>query len=347
MGRAARAKRERPRRLRGEAGRLARRCSDHEAGLEDRYPGCWEQLEQLRVTESGWPDTCLLPSIAAVAVVRGSGPETAPWTPEEAGALVPLSAMFAWRWGRQIVRVDPDLAEALAATRLDESLPSDSLLSLPGWCLYLAQTGPHGRLGAYFFLDWNLDRHATELVVLVDYEDGHNIAIAVDLAGESLAEGIDRSLAEARQTRAALGKDGGWSPDLVTGLDGPDSGERLEQTVQPLIATALYLCSAEPDLVDPSGRYDKLRKPSAPAAHPVSWELGWRVGAKLRSARSADATDSGGSHAKPRPHVRAAHWHHYWTGPRTGDRKLVVRWVHPIVVSGSRSELPTTVRDLD
>jgi hypothetical protein len=334
--------------LRGETARLARRCSDHESGLEDRYPGCWDRLEQLRVSESGWPDWCLLPSIAGLVVVRGDDLEPAPWTPEEAGGLAPLGALFAWRWGRQIVRVDPDLAEALAATQLDRGLPADSLLSLPGWCLYLAQLGPGGQLGAYVFLDWNPDRQVPELVVVVDYEDGHNLAVAIDLAGESLADGVEKSLVEARHTRATMAKDESWSHELVTELDKPDSVDRLEQTVKPLVATVLYLCSAEPDVVDPSSRHDKLRKPPRPATTPVVWELGWRVGAKLRSARSVTATtDSAGSHARPRPHIRAAHWHHYWTGPRRGDRQLVVRWVHPFVVAGNRSELATTVRDLD
>ncbi len=243
--------------------------------------------------------------------------------------------------------MDPDLADALAATRLDGTLQSDSLLSHPGWCLYLAQPGSGGQLGAYVLLDWDPNRQEPELLLLVDYEDGRIVAMAVHLVGGSLADALERFLVEARNTRAALGKEGGWSRDIMTGLDSPDSGERLAQTVRPLIAIVLYLYSDQPDLVDPSGRHDKLRKQPTPAAGPATWELGWRVGAKLRSARSARPTGSGGSHARPRPHMRAAHWHHYWTGPRTGDRRLVVRWVHPIVVGGTLGELATTARDLD
>ena len=40
------------------------------------------------------------------------------------------------------------------------------------------------------------------------------------------------------------------------------------------------------------------------------------------------------------PHVRRAHWQHYWTGKRKGrddgrfGDELVVRWVPPVFVNG-------------
>ena len=43
-----------------------------------------------------------------------------------------------------------------------------------------------------------------------------------------------------------------------------------------------------------------------------------------------------------RPHVRRAHWHHYWTG--TGRTTLEVRWIEPtLVLPGGKgeTELPT------
>lgn len=39
-----------------------------------------------------------------------------------------------------------------------------------------------------------------------------------------------------------------------------------------------------------------------------------------------------------RPHMRKAHWHHYWTGKRgTPDRKLVLRFLMPTLVGGTES----------
>ncbi len=45
------------------------------------------------------------------------------------------------------------------------------------------------------------------------------------------------------------------------------------------------------------------------------------------------------------PHLRKAHWHHYWTGPKSDpdQRKLVVRWIHPVFV-GQNETTPVVRR---
>lgn len=59
----------------------------------------------------------------------------------------------------------------------------------------------------------------------------------------------------------------------------------------------------------------------------------------MRSA-NATCTESfshcGSSH-NVRPHVRRAHWHHYWVGE--GRTKLEVRWIEPtLVLANGKSE---------
>ena len=41
---------------------------------------------------------------------------------------------------------------------------------------------------------------------------------------------------------------------------------------------------------------------------------------------------------RPRAHIRRAHWHRFWTGPRDGERTPRVKWLPPI---------PVNVDDLD
>lgn len=36
-----------------------------------------------------------------------------------------------------------------------------------------------------------------------------------------------------------------------------------------------------------------------------------------------------------RPHLRKAHYHHFWTGPKVGPRKLVCKWLPPSIVRGT------------
>ncbi len=66
------------------------------------------------------------------------------------------------------------------------------------------------------------------------------------------------------------------------------------------------------------------------------WTVGERIGASIRKYHNEQAQQSKGeaigTHASPRPHMRRAHWHHFWTGPKTGERKLILRWLPPIPV---------------
>ena len=54
-----------------------------------------------------------------------------------------------------------------------------------------------------------------------------------------------------------------------------------------------------------------------------------------------------GAHSSPRPHVRAAHWHTFWVGPRSAkfpDRKPIIRWLPPIPIGMDwKTELLTNI----
>ena len=78
--------------------------------------------------------------------------------------------------------------------------------------------------------------------------------------------------------------------------------------------------------------------------------VGTRIGAALQTAKRAD--DGAGDKDKQRDaktqnspvaHMRRAHWHHYWTGPKTGERKLILKWLPPIPVN-IEGEAPTVIR---
>lgn len=65
-------------------------------------------------------------------------------------------------------------------------------------------------------------------------------------------------------------------------------------------------------------------------------EVGVRVSHALMSARKhgsirSESHRTGNGPAKS-SHMRRGHWHHYWTGPRDGERKLILKWVAPTVI---------------
>ena len=72
------------------------------------------------------------------------------------------------------------------------------------------------------------------------------------------------------------------------------------------------------------------------------WDVGYRVGADYPNNKKevTISENSGGFGSMKRPHVRRAHWHHYWVGE--GRTKLELRWIAPTYVKGdSDSVVPT------
>jgi hypothetical protein len=73
--------------------------------------------------------------------------------------------------------------------------------------------------------------------------------------------------------------------------------------------------------------------------------IGTVEGAALRANTQymrATASD-GDDKIKRAAHMRRAHWHHYWTGPRDQpeNRKIILHWVAPTFVSGTENEAIT------
>lgn len=109
----------------------------------------------------------------------------------------------------------------------------------------------------------------------------------------------------------------------------------LEPYPPELVANGVaYLCSANADIVPSYTPQKRLKANNAKRRSQATWhDVGCRVGSELRAyerSKSERLPHQGGT---VRPHMRRAHWHHYWTGPMDGERKLVLRWLPPTMVN--------------
>lgn len=118
-----------------------------------------------------------------------------------------------------------------------------------------------------------------------------------------------------------------------------------------MLNALLYLCADNAEIQEssvtkntyhPSGRiknrFSEIRQ----------WECGYRYGSEIRSQKkqkkSSDNCKGQTSELnicvkRSLPaHTRRAHWHHYWTGPRNGERKLILHWIPPVYVSGTECQ---------
>ncbi len=322
---------------------LTHRARDLLVAYGKRYPDAWRQFDRFRDDRQalgGWPDTVFCPLAGAYALVSGGGDARVPLA--QIGEVARLAALAAWRPTQGIFRFDPDLLAALWTSPLSGDLPCALLRYLPAWCVYIelgAAQRAQGVHGIFAHLEYDTNDGAEELRLLID-TDTELLPLPLPLGPWTLAEALERMAAKAQPHAQRLGL-----PPLYTHID-PAATAWLE----PLVSLVLYLCSAEADYVRPPlpvARQTKRGPRLFPPEQPQAWAVGVRIGAALRAGAPAARDDTGtaaGTGSRPRPHLRRAHWHGFWSGPLSGERTFKVKWLPPIPVNlAPGADLPAVV----
>lgn len=376
MGRRNRQRKQRTARRPDGAGEIVRRVRQHVSSVQAVYPDAWRRLADYRRRRDqlgGWPSWCWVPLQAAAEIARDRPlPEQAivsPLLPSDTPVVAVLGGLAAWRQTRTIYRFHGELHDALLATDLQDRLPA-SALRLPEWCPYLAfPAGSALGDGMFACLNWDPAAERPELVLLLD-RDGILSPQLLPLDRPTIGQAITDALANliARlHGRPAHEDIRDADPEQVEHDLHALAAQRLpadqrhlidemlrslRQTLPACLSLLFYLGAEEPDILDPDQPTAESAwrpAPIGPVGPPLVWEVGWRVSASLRAAHGAPGDgEPRGPGRRPRPHVRRGHWHHYWTGPMTGPRQLVLRWVHPTLVAADDQQPPpvTTVHDL-
>jgi hypothetical protein len=310
--------------------------------VAQKYPKLWRHYEDMRAQRGkdlpDWPTWCYSPLAAAYAIVSGGGSNSVAY--ENATDIGLLGAVAAWRPTKGIYRFDPDLAKELIETPIKGEMPREVLYRLPEWCVYI-ETARHttNMHGFFAHLEWDANDGRTELRLLLDMEDGIT-PVPLHLVPGDLEDSLRAMEAEAA-----------YQSSLRSRFVMPSMAKDLEKHVAPLLSLVLYLCSDQPDFgdVDRKPEHPKARKTNKgmklqAAEAPTTWNVGVRIGAALRKARANSPNNliATESHASPRAHVRRAHWHTYWTGPKDKEQKPKLKWLSPILV-GAEDELVPTV----
>lgn len=309
------------------------------------YPSAWHDAERFyrnRAQMGNWPDWCFVPMAGAIATVMSTA-QRAPFRIPPAviayGTAV-LGALIPWRLGQGVYRFDADLLADLWETPVDGDIPGEILFRLPEYAVYVE--APKGVLfegstlyGFFAHLEWDVNTRHAELRLLLDTGNPDAMTPLPIHLGGTLEEGFRAMLRHT--TTLDLRALDAQVPDLSRSeID--TAAIKLAQIAQPAVSCLLYLCS---EAVEYSGPQQPVRvsgkKMFLPSPKPQVWDVGVRMGAALRRARSAQedgGTQGGtGGERSVRGHVRRAHWHTFLTGPRSAPQKRVLRWLPPIAVN--------------
>lgn len=117
-----------------------------------------------------------------------------------------------------------------------------------------------------------------------------------------------------------------------------------------VLGALIYLVSKEADATTcyvPSHKV-KRRGNEPKLSGATVTKVGYRIGRELGAARKACDTDQrvvpdDSIHGHMSPHIRRAHWHCYWVGPRHAPTDIVVHWLAPILVNAGQGDQTVTV----
>lgn len=319
-----------------------------------KYPKAWEQMEMFHHLNGKdglpkWEPWCYAPISAAMAVTMDGMEDSFDTRMRTMKDSQVVAALAPWRQSKEVFVIDPDLQELLFSQDEELTINSEILLQIPYPCFYVEFAGVFDFMGyqchgVFVHLEDDTNNHDKELRLLYLTADGYPIGEPIHIGEGTIEESIAHTRMEASQNTPEDRPD--MRRRLISSLENlEDESAAYKKTLQII----LYLCAQNAEIVPDSeqtfitkrsstgrirDRYAEIRK----------WDVGFRIGASVRKARNVPAEprkqkDSGScaTHASPRPHMRRAHWHNFWTGSKAAPeaRKLVLKWIAPTIVGVS------------
>lgn len=311
-------------------------------------PGCYDTLDSAS-SDMECPTGCI-PIGLAMALLVNKGLSQS----EASSIAAELVACYTWRQRKIIFDFDETLAESLNRQG-DEwkdtaELPTDIMLHPPYPCVYIKAPVASDIVGFFAWIEYDPDKAIYEFRANFMHKSYENTyPQQIELIAPTLGECLSKTMQTTIDNMRNLGHDVNAS---VTDL--------ARQFYSPIVRALqfyLYLCSDKPD-VTPDPQTSKTYRPRKVGGRILDKfrEIeGKKVGVVIGSAirlntnKNSDISSSSvsphKSHKPHRPHTRRGHWHHYWIGKRgTQERKLILKWTHPMLVGAPELAADIEVR---
>ena len=302
------------------------------------HPGCWQEVDRIRCQNKqgtpSWPPYCFITLKQCTYIISGDEKLKIDEVSKYTRQVGLLGTLAAWRVTQGIYRFDETLFEELWETAMTK-IPTEILHRLPEWCVYIELPNQVFQ-GVFVHLDINAVNNSDSLILRFIRRDLATIddffEVAIDLSKGDILTGLESMCV--------------MTEDIFNqhGLQGrkPVIPPEVLNILGNVVSLVLYLCSVNADyekLPTPASKRTKKGLRLFPPATPKVVDVGLRIGAVLRRGRAvAESAEHSESVSAARPHVRRAHYHHYWIGPKV-SQELILKWLSPILVNADQGDI--------
>lgn len=331
-----------------------------------QYPGLFEEADQVIHDfneDYGWDKSVCYCNIGAaegfLQAYHGLSEQDA------AGMGAYIASAISWRQSKMVYKFDEDLLEEILDNCDDIVVPSEILHKLPAPCIFIEIPFPGFRgiknPGFFVFIESEFDTRNEELrMVFVDdsgcLTNQYIVHIGHDL---TIGEGIDATIRRSKQSMSNM-----EIPDDIANRF-LNYWETMRNAMIQAVHLVLYICAENADIKRDS-EHEKIRKKPTKGnikdryAELERFDVGKDLGPIIRKVKhnaashpeyvDTDYDDEDTADHKPqnkkRTHLRRAHYHHYWRGPKD-HQELFLRWINSTIVNGEVDDIPVIEVDME
>lgn len=309
-----------------------------------KYPNIWKYTEKFQSEKDLWDDTiCYFPIGAAMGILQEF--YNVPFFSLTKDAYI-ISGLSGWRIDKKVYQFDEEICNLLfqqAENPEDLMVTTDVFKLLPSKSVYIKY--PSNIIndknnyvdGFIAWIENDMNDHSYELrIVHMGIVDGIKTLISNEIIhlinGKTISDGVNEAF-------ELVKRQNDFGNKIISDIQQDKSFiEDYKIRISRDIQLILYLCASNAD-IEENPDQNKIYKFNHGIIKDKYREIKiYDVGYKLFNEEIdtlEEVEKEPKKHSKgtsKSPHIRKAHWHHYWVG-KDNNKSKILKWLHPMFIN--------------
>jgi len=258
-----------------------------------------------------------------------------------------LSALWLWNRSLKVFDFDKYLSSELSTNVNLSDIPVDRFYRLPVPCPFIVFPIPELDIFGFFaYVDRSFETDEMRFTVLSSDGSWHS-PYWFNMKYDNALKGFYNQVEEDKKTD--------WFAELSRNANpAQDENVKYDPSLLPVFANfAMYLTA---DNIDSQPRQATVKKAQgkpvyisnqSPEINNVGYRIGEAYNRYVERSKYENNAEQVNSDRKMPPHIRKAHWHTFFKGPKGENRQIVVHWLSAISVNFNLNEnVVPTIHDV-